>query len=281
MALKTDRRAANGEGSLRHNAERGRYEGRVTVAIDAAGRPVRRMVTGTTEREVRKRMRDMLVATEQGLAPAGRSLTVGRFLDQWLTDVLPGTVSVPTQAQYEGIVKRYLKPYLGRHALTSLTARHVTMMLRDLATKGYSTTTQRLCRAVLRRALRSAEQEGQVVRNVAALANAPKAERTEGRTLTVDQARTLLAEVRGHRHEAAFVVALTCGLRISELLGLSWDCVDLDGAPQRITVRRGLKYVPNVGLILSDVKNTRSRRSVHLPLAAGAALRGCSDSCCR
>lgn len=272
------RRAANGEGTVRHNAERNRYEGRVTVRMDGDGRPVRRMVTGKSEREVRRRMRELITATEQGLTPAARSLTVGRFLEEWLTDVLPGTVAPPTYVQYEGIVKRYLKPQLGRHTLQSLTARHVTVMLRHLATPtkehpaGYSSTTLRLCRAVLRRALRYAEQEGHVVRNVAAIADPPKAERVEGRTLTVEQARALLAAVRGHPHEAAFVVALNCGLRISELLGLAWDSVNLDSTPAKITVRRGLKYVPGTGLLLADVKTAKSRRTVNLPLAAAASL---------
>lgn len=273
MAQQVHRKAANGEGTVRHNPERGRYEGRVTVALDTAGRPLRRMVTGKSEREVRKLMRDLLAATDAGLTPAGRSLTVGRFLDEWVTDVLPGTVAPPTQAQYEGIVKRYLRPMLGRHTLSSLTARHVTVMLRDLDGKGYSSTTLRLCRAVLRRALRYAEQEGMVVRNVAALADPPKADRVEGRTLTPAEARALLDAAQGHRLDAALVVALNLGLRPSELLGLAWDCVELDTAPPRITVRRGLKYVPGAGLLLSDTKTAKSRRAVHLPPNAATALR--------
>ena len=92
------RRAANGEGSVRFNTERERYEGRTTVRLDADGKPVRRMVTGRSEREVRKRVRDLMAATDNGLTPAARSLTVGRFLDDWINDVLPGTVAPPTRS---------------------------------------------------------------------------------------------------------------------------------------------------------------------------------------
>ena len=145
---------------MRHNASRDRYEGRVTVGLDGKGQPVRRMVTGQSEREVRRRMRDLQAAAEAGLTPAVRTLSVSRFLTEWVTEVLPGTVALPTQGQYEGIVTRYLRPRLGRHTLTGLTARDVTKMLRDLGAEGYSSTTLRLCRAVLRRALRYAEQEG-------------------------------------------------------------------------------------------------------------------------
>jgi integrase len=279
MAKKVEpRRAANGEGSVRFNPARDRYEGRVTTGIGAHGQPLRRMVTGKSEREVRRRMRDLATATEQGLTPASRSLTVGRFLDEWITDVLPGTVEPPTQSQYEGIVKRYLKPMLGRHHLATLTARDVTVMLRTLATptperpNGYSSTTLRLCRTVLRRALRYAEQEGLVARNVAAIANPPKAVHHEGRTMTPQEARTFLESVEGHRQQAAFVVALLCGLSVSELLGLGWDAVNLEGSVPTLKVRRGLKFVPGVGLILSGTKNSKRMRTVHLPELARTAL---------
>lgn len=266
------RRAANGEGSVRFNAKRNRYEGRVTVSLDERGRPKRRMVIAQSEREVRKEMNKLIAATAAAQTPASRTLTVSRFLDSWLEDVLPGTVEMPTQAQYEGIVRRYLRPRLGRHTLIGLTPRHVTKMLRELEAEGYSSTTLRLCRAVLRRALRSAEQEGLVVRNVASIANPPKTKRVEGRTLTPDEARTLLDAAKDHHLRAAVVVALGCGLRISELLGLAWTDVALDDTPARLVLRRGLKHVPGTGLILSDLKTTKSRRTVHLPLAATAAL---------
>ena len=69
------------------------------------------------------------------------------------------------------------------------------------------------------------------------------------------------------------MVALTCGLRLSELLGLTWDAVDLDSTPPRLTVRRSLKRVPGLGLVLSETKTNRSRRVVHLTEAASDALR--------
>ncbi len=66
---------------------------------------------------------------------------------------------------------------------------------------------------------------------------------------------------------------LTCGLRLSELLGLAWDCVELDSDRPALLVRRGLKRVPGHGLVLDDVKTNRSRRTVHLAAPAVSVLR--------
>jgi len=80
--------------------------------------------------------------------------------------------------------------------------------------------------------------------------------------------------VRGHRLEAAFVVALGCGLRVSELGGLAWPDVKLNTAgPSTITIRRGVKRVTGLGLIAEEVKTSHSRRTLHLPVAATDALR--------
>jgi site-specific recombinase XerC len=67
-----------------------------------------------------------------------------------------------------------------------------------------------------------------VSRNAAAIAHGLKLERAEGRAMTPEQVRAFLDSIRGHRLEAAFVTMLTCGLRLSELLGLVWDSVDTD-----------------------------------------------------
>lgn len=112
-----------------------------------------------------------------------------------------------------------------------------------------------------------------MARNVAAIAHGVKLSGAEGRTLTADQARALLATVEGHRLEAAFDVALALGLRRGELLGLSWDDVELKVKPPRLTVRRALKRIPRHGLVLDDTKTRQSRRTVYLPGPAAESLR--------
>src|SRR3712207_4637676 len=106
---------------------------------------------------------------------------------------------------------------------------------------GYSPNSVRIMRAVLRRALQQAQREGLVTRNVAALSVAPRVRGDEGRALTVDQARQLLAEVSGTRHEALLSVMLAFGLRRGEALGLMWAGLDWPAATLKVT--QGVKRV--------------------------------------
>ena len=71
-------------------------------------------------------------------------------------------------------MRLYIKPHLGRKPLTTLTAMDVTRMMNDLQAEGHKPNTRRLARSILRRALRWAEADGLVARNVAALANGVK-----------------------------------------------------------------------------------------------------------
>jgi integrase len=132
-------------------------------------------------------------------------LTVAKYLNRWLTDVLAGTVRASTMQQYTDVVRLYIIPTIGQRRIRTLTPRDVARMQRHLSTEfvrkngeiGLAPHTVRIARSVLRRALRNAEREGQLGRNVASLARGVTIGSGDGRTLTPEQARALLAAHAG------------------------------------------------------------------------------------
>src|SRR5439155_3152535 len=82
-------------------------------------------------------------------------------------------------------------------------------------------------------------------------------------------AQTFLAVMDGDRLEAVFILGLTMGLRRGEVLGLSWDDVDLPG--RVLLVRRALQRVDGA-LRLVDTKTRSSRRPLPIPGMAARAL---------
>lgn len=163
---------------------------------------------------------------------------------------------------YRQHVDQHLVPSLGRVRLAKLGPQHVRQLHTDLRGKGLSPATVGRVHATLRKALSDAAADELVVRNVAKIVPPPTASRSEARPLTLAQARALLDEVRNTRHEAAYVLMLTVGLRLGEVLGLRWSDVDLEAGELR--VRRQLRRVDGA-LVFSDPKSSRSRRSVSLP----------------
>lgn len=78
------------------------------------------------------------------------------------------------------------------------------------------------------------------MRNAAAtLIDSPRVVARQIRPLTPAVSRAFLTAVQGHELEAFFTVALACGLRLGEALGLQWSDVDLDRST--LQVRRAMR----------------------------------------
>jgi integrase len=86
----------------------------------------------------------------------------------------------------------------------------------------------------------------------------------------VDEARTFLEHLQGHRLETLFTLMLMTGLRRGEALGLQWN--DLDARKGVLTVRRQLQREGD-GLVTRDTKTQRSRRVINLPSQMLAILK--------
>ena len=76
------------------------------------------------------------------------------------------------------------------------------------------------------------------------------------------QARTFLATQHGHRLYPLIAVAVSCGLRSGEILGLRWQDLDLDRGVLR--VRHALERVGK-GWRLVESKSATSQRTIRLP----------------
>jgi integrase len=171
-----------------------------------------------------------------------------------------------THASYEGQVRRYIIPGIGRIKLGKLTPANVQHLYREMQDRGLSTSTVRYTHAVLRRALKQAKRWGMVDRNVAEDVDPPRLKREEIQPLNREQTRRLLETAEGDRLHALYVVAVTASLRPGELLALRWSDVDLEAGTLRIN--RAFSSGEFV-----TTKTPRSRRKIELSNTARAALR--------
>jgi integrase len=255
-----------GEGAVYQRAD-GLWCASVELGRDPrTGRRRRKVVSAKTKGETLRRLADVRRTVDAGLPVTNARRSTADYLAWWLDEVLPGTVKDRTAASYRFIVDKYVTPHIGTVPIAKLAPGHVHRMLRELEKAGLSPRTQRYARAVLRRALRHAEQYGIVNRNVAALVDGPKG---GGSRLddapTAQEARAILDAAAGGRLEAFAVLALSLGLRRGELLGLQWPDVDLE--TRSLTVNRTLQYMPGQGLVVSAPKTTASARTIRSPTA--------------
>ena len=223
------KRRGQGEDSIYWDASKNRYVGAVSLGFSPAGTRIRKKVTGRTKTEVRDKLRELHKQVEGGLRPR-RRYTVEDALEDWLAHGLDG-VSARTMTLYRGTMAKALREELGTVRLTELTAADVQGALAAMALRLSSRTVQ-IAHNVLVRAIRHAERDDLVGRNVAALVKPPKGQLggRPSKSLTLEQAVALMAAARSTRLEAYIVLSLLSGLRTEEARALRWDhvvaCVD-------------------------------------------------------
>ncbi|MHB8827133.1 MAG: site-specific integrase [Acidimicrobiales bacterium] len=255
-------RRGNSEGSIYQRSSDGRWLGAATVGLDPAGRPIRRTVSAKTRAEVVRKLKVLSREIDDGLVTAERAPTLEVLFERWFVDVMAREVVRSTIDNYRSIVKFHILPTLGRKKVDELTVAEVDRLLAAKIASGLSPSTVHRIRAVLSQCLDQGIRWGVTPRNVARLSRSPKLIRPEGRTLSPEQARGLLASLRGHRNEALYTLMLSTGMRRGEALGLKWGDVDLEGGVVRI--RRSLKREGG-HIVTADTKTLKSRRAVNLP----------------
>jgi integrase len=261
-------RRARGEGSVYQDGSR--WVGVADLGIDPQTRKrVRRKVTGKTKTEARQKLAELLrQARTAGSLPRG-DLTVAHLLDDLLAHPPAGWKSPISVGVNTDHAKR-IRDSLGKVKVTKLTVGQVEAFLAGMAERGFATATIRGTRGILRLALRRAERDHGLGRNVADLAVLPAGTLRKSRSMTPGQVQKLLALPVTPWWRAYFACALMLGLRPGELLGLTWEHADLDAGV--VKVRQQLKRV-NGKLVLSDLKTPSSRRTIEMPEAVAAALK--------
>jgi integrase len=259
-----------GEGSIFQ-----RTDGRWCAQLDLGwhnGKRLRKYAYGATAGEVQDSLLKARSDRAAGLPVAVERQTVGQYLADWLNNTVKASVRPRTYVSYEQVVRSYLIPDLGRLPLLKLAPQHVRAMLNRRLTEGnLSPRSVAYIRVVLRAALNQARKWNLVARNVAELVESPRARRFEIKPLAPEQARQLLDAVKGSQLEALYAVALACGLRMGEMLGLRWQDVDLEAG--RLAVRQAIQRQRGAGLIAVEPKTERSRRTIDFPAPLVAALK--------
>jgi integrase len=262
------RKRGNGEGSITRRKNGGwmaQY-----VVYTATGRK-RKTIYGKTRAEVAGKLARAISNREDGFAFDSQNLTVGEYLDSWLTDSVQDTVRLTTYQGYERIVRLHIKPMLERIKLERLTPVHVRGLYRERLEAGLAPRMVQLVHIILHRALQQAVADNLIPRIVTDAVKAPRPERREMKPLNSEQARILLEAARGVKLEALYALALTTGMRQGELLGLMWKDIDMETGT--LQVQRTLSTAMGKGFSFSAPKTSKSRRSIRIPKLVLYSLR--------
>ncbi len=255
--------------------KRGRGEG----TVYKVGRRYRAqvMVGGVRHRayfETRKEaltwLAEVRLKAERGLLREPSKATVADYLAFWLENGAKPSVRPPTYRQYEQYVRNYVVPVLGPLRLQALKPPDIQALYTQKLEAGLSRRTVQLIHAILHKALSQAVDWGLISFNPADRVKPPRPQPKEMQVLSPEEARRFLEAAREYDYYPLFVLALTTGMRLGELLGLKWADVDLEAGA--VHVRRGL-YRVRGEWVEGEPKSAAGKRKIALPALATAVLK--------
>ena len=203
--------------------------------------------------------------------------TVGAWLVRWHALATP-SLEPSTATAYKRRLKHFDSIRLIQ--LAKLRGDHIQTVVAALLRKrvkdgkerpGLTTRTVNAILTPLGRALDDAVRWGLLARSPFAAVDRPKSQPADVVVWDEDEARRFLRVVGGHRFEAAYRLALFCGLRRSELIALRWEDVDWQGSTLSI------KLAEKFDRSLSAPKYRR-QRVVDVPPSALRCLRASKDA---
>lgn len=149
------------------------------------------------------------------------------WIDQWLYNLTP-MVKSSTSKQYRHFSDRLVKPELGNYEIDDLTGAVLQNFVTQM-TQQYSPASVRLIVTILKRSLASAQEMEITQKNLSDKIKYKFKRRTSVKCLTKAQQRRLENYVYAVRTPKLFgiIICLYTGIRIGELLALTWNDIDL------------------------------------------------------
>lgn len=210
----------------------GYWHGRVTMGIRDDGKPDRRHVQSKDESEVRRKVRELENARDNGTArKPGERWKAGQWLTHWVENIAPLTCRYKTMAGYRTAVYLHLVPGIGDHWMDKIEPGHFEKLYRLMQApppkgKGLKAGTAHQAHRTARTAWREAQRRKIVIWNAAELAKAPRIEEDEIEPFSSEEITAIVAAALKRRNGVRYVVGLALGCRQGEALGFRWDRLD-------------------------------------------------------
>lgn len=283
MPRKSNTRAASGSGTIRQRPD-GTWEARFVVGHDpGTGKPIRKSVYAKTQKEVRQRMAQAIVAVDNHEYFEPSKMTLAEWLDIWAAEYM-GDKRYSTRRTYRANIETHIKPALGAVRLSQLAPHIIQKFYNTLLTSGckkpkrdkngkiikkdgkpvcepapMSAKTVRNIHGTLTKALSTAVDIGYLRFNPADRVTLPRIEKKELSPLTDAQVKDFLRESSNDGLEIILKVILFTGLRESEALGLTWDNIDFQAGTIKVCKQLQKRRLVDGGATLAPTKNGRSR----------------------
>lgn len=225
MAKNKKAKRENGEGTITE-LPNGTFMGR--IQIDG----VRKSVYGKSRPEVVKKIQQLSVNSLKGLKEPS-SMKLKAWLIFWLENYKKLRLKPKTYEVYETQSVCHILPFLGDITLKDLSSLQVQKYINEKS-KTLSSATVRKQFNILNSCMEKAVANDLINKNPCKHIELPVLEQKEIKAFTREEEKKFLDCAEGDALYTLFVTALDTGIRLGELLALTWDDIDFEAVEIRV-----------------------------------------------
>ena len=229
------------------------YNGHVVTAMAATTQESRKLAKEKLEKLPKNQ-------SSKNALPQSK-IAFAEYLISWLDDAHKHQIAHSTWKRYRALAVHHINPMIGHIPLRKIVPSDIQLVLTTMREAGQSPRSQQQARALLSVALGEAENNEYIPSNPVKKVRIPANKNREIEPLTIEEVKRLLETYKDTYMSARLQIALLCGLRQGEALGLRWQDVDLVNGV--LEVRNQIQMIDGK-LQLTGLKTERSRRSLVL-----------------
>lgn len=263
MPRKSNTRNAQGSGTIRQRAD-GTWEARYVTGRDpGTGKQIRKSVYAKTQKEVRQKLAQAIAAVDTGDYFEPSKMTLSRWVEIWLAEYTNDKKYL-TVKHYKAQCRTHIVPNLGAVKLADLTTPQIqtfyNRLLRgDGDEKPLAAKSVRNIHGILTKCLSTAVRVGYIKSNPASMATLPRVEKKEIHPLTDEQVKVFLSAASSDEYHYLLKTILFTGMRESEAIGLTWDCVDFKTGTVKVCKQLQKRPLADGGFTFAPLKNDKVR----------------------
>lgn len=207
----------------------GRYEARY---VNRFGK--RTSVSGRNLKEVRKKYNEAIYENDKELN-LREDMKLDEWYSQWMNVYKIDVIRNNTRTRYKSIYQKHISPYLGNYKLRDIKQIDIKRLINDMDKNNYHYETKNAVRILLVDIFNKAINNEYLMKNPAKGITVKRDEEKDIRVLSVEEQTIFFDSCKGTFYDNLYVVAVSTGMRIGELVALRWSDIDLDKKVIHIT----------------------------------------------
>ena len=252
------------KGSVRKRGDKWSYY--FTIGVVDGKRKIKEKGGFRTKKEAQTALREAIADFEtKGYVTKNTDYTLNEYIEYWYETVAKTYLKQSTLELYDRTIRNHIKDEIGYIKLNSVTPVILQNFFSKKQQEDISISLIRNIKNILNNTLKLAFKQGYIKQNPMLLVelNKRKDKKNEIRVISKDELNIIFDKVKGTKYYIPFFIALQTGMRLGEILGLTWDDIDFEN--KKLTINKALQFTNEKGLSLETPKTTSSHRTILIP----------------